>query len=201
MQVTIRPDNGKLAFVPTDSDVAWPDLILNQLDFIWARQARPRLEGLDDEEYLWEPVPDCWSLRAVGTGEHAGTMIMDSVRDDESAPDPVTTIAWRMAHVIVHILKARSYRIFNYAGSNPDDHVFAETAATALAQLDNAYLRWKTGVAALTYQDLAKPIGPDERYFEGQPTAALILHVNREVLSHIAEIALLRDLYLRHANA
>lgn len=30
--------------------------------------------------------------------------------------------------------------------------------------------------------------------------ATLILHVNRDVLCHMAEIALLRDLYLRHSS-
>lgn len=187
----------------TNRAVVWPDVLLDQLDFFWARQARPRLEGLSDEEYFWQPVPDSWSLRyrPTAAGEDAGDLIMDSKRDDESAPDPVTTIAWRMTHVIVHILKGRTYRIFSDADSDPDGHVFAGTAAAALDQLDDAYLRWKTGFASLTDRRLADPVGPEERDFEGQPMATLILHVNREVLSHIAEISLLRDLYLRHASA
>lgn len=39
-------------------------LLLDQFDR--AREmAEVRLIGLSDEEYLWEPVADCWSLRAV----------------------------------------------------------------------------------------------------------------------------------------
>lgn len=183
--------------------VDWPDVLMDQLDFVWARQARPRLEGLSDEEYFWEPVRDTWSLRPgpPTPGVLDSDLIMDSNRDDESAPDPVTTIAWRMAHVTVHILKARTSSIFDDSDSNPDVHVFAGTAAGALVQLDDAYRHWRRGVAGLTEQRLAESIGPAERYFEGKPMATLILHVNREVLSHIAEIALLRDLYLRHAHS
>jgi hypothetical protein len=40
-------------------------LLLGQFD--QAREmAQVRLTGLGDEEYLWEPVPDCWSIRRRG---------------------------------------------------------------------------------------------------------------------------------------
>ncbi|MDV7268912.1 DinB family protein, partial [Rhodococcus oxybenzonivorans] len=38
---------------------------------------------------------------------------------------------------------------------------------------------------------------PSEGPFADRSMAALVLHVNREVIHHGAEIALLRDLYLR----
>jgi hypothetical protein len=34
-------------------------LLLGQLDFYLTAHLFPRLEGLEDEEYLWEPVPGC----------------------------------------------------------------------------------------------------------------------------------------------
>ncbi len=40
-----------------------------------------------------------------------------------------------------------------------------------------------------------RPIGPSEGQFVEEPMAALVVHINREVLHHGAEIALLRDLY------
>lgn len=43
---------------------------------------------------------------------------------------------------------------------------------------------------------LERPCGPAEP-FSGAPLAALVLHINREVIHHGAEIALLRDLYAR----
>ncbi|WP_433469226.1 hypothetical protein [Spirillospora sp. CA-128828] len=45
--------------------------------------------------------------------------------------------------------------------------------------------------------DLARPSGPAEAPYEDFPLGALALHINREVIHHGAEIALLRDLYLQ----
>jgi hypothetical protein len=44
----------------------WPTLLNEQLTFHWTNQLRPRLDGLTDEEYLWEPAPGAWSLRPRG---------------------------------------------------------------------------------------------------------------------------------------
>ncbi len=57
--------------------------------------------------------------------------------------------------------------------------------------------RWRSGVAGLSVDELARPAGSSEGPFADRSLAALVLHVNREVLHHGAEIALLRDLYLR----
>lgn len=42
---------------------------------------------------------------------------------------------------------------------------------------------------------LARPCGPVEGPYAEASMAALVLHINREVLHHGAEICLLRDLY------
>jgi hypothetical protein len=44
------------------------------------------------------------------------------------------------------------------------------------------------------FAGLARPCGPAEP-FPDAPMASLVLHINREVIHHGAEIALLRDLY------
>jgi hypothetical protein len=41
----------------------WTSPLLEQLTFHWDHQARPRLDGLTDEEYFWEPVPGAWNIR------------------------------------------------------------------------------------------------------------------------------------------
>jgi hypothetical protein len=68
-------------------------------------------------------------------------------------------------------------------------------AATALAQLDEGYDRWIAGVRALGPDGLARPCGPAEGDWADHPMAGLVLHVHREVIHHLAEVALLRDLY------
>ena len=44
-------------------EVDWGQLIVAQLEFYWDVHLRPRLDGLTDAEYLWEPVEGCWNLR------------------------------------------------------------------------------------------------------------------------------------------
>jgi hypothetical protein len=46
---------------------------------------------------------------------------------------------------------------------------------------------------------MAQPLGPGEGHFADYPRGTLVLHINREVIHHGAEIALLRDLYA-HRN-
>ena len=52
-----------------------------------------------------------------------------------------------------------------------------------------------TGVRSLDDADLAQPCGPAEGPYAEEPMTTLVLHINREVIHHGAEIALLRDLY------
>ncbi len=51
------------------------------------------------------------------------------------------------------------------------------------------------GVRSLDADALARPCGPAEAPFGESPMAGLVLHINREVIHHGAEISLLRDLY------
>ncbi len=83
-----------------------------------------------------------------------------------------------------------SYDTFTYAG----------TAAEALRQLDESHDLWVKGVRGLGEDGLAQPCGPAEGPFAEYSMAALVLHIHREAIHHGAEIALLRDLYLREAR-
>ena len=46
--------------------------------------------------------------------------------------------------------------------------------------------------------EMARAVGPAEGPWADYPMATLVLHINREMLHHGAEIALLRDLYRWH---
>ena len=87
--------------------VDWHGQLVEQLDWHWREHARPRLDGLTDEEYRWEPVEDCWNVRPRGTGTApiqagSGEFTCDFAVP-EPDPAPVTTIAWRLAHITVGI--------------------------------------------------------------------------------------------------
>src|SRR6266702_3891883 len=82
-------------------DLDWNTALAEQLDWQWRSHLRPRLAGLTDDEYFWEPVPGCWNLRKRGTPTDtttvgAGDYLYEFV-DPEPDPPPVTTIAWRLA--------------------------------------------------------------------------------------------------------
>ncbi len=177
----------------------WNEQLREQLEWHWNAQLRPRLGGLTDDEYFWEPVPNCWNVRPRGTGSAAvaagrGDHTIDF---DFSAPDPapVTTIAWRLAHLIVGVFGMRVARHFGGPAMDYENFDYAGTADAALAQLDETYAAWVAGVRTWSTEQLAAPCG--EPGYEDFPCAALVLHINREAIHHGAEIALLRDLHIR----
>ncbi|KUN85640.1 DinB family protein [Streptomyces griseoruber] len=61
-------------------------LLLDQFDCARER-AQVRLTGLGDEEYLWEPVPDCWSIRRRGEATTARAFGPGDWVLDLGAPD------------------------------------------------------------------------------------------------------------------
>lgn len=182
-------------------NLIWTDQLADQLDWHWQHQLRPRLDGLTDDEYFWEPVPGCWSIRsrAENPGGHGGGGHVADFVWPEPVPPPVTTIAWRLAHLVVGVFGTRNA---NHFGGPARDYLtfdYAGTAAEALAQLDAAYVTWLGGVRGLDAEGLARPCGPAEGPYAEYPMAALVLHINREVIHHGAEISLLRDLYQRRS--
>ncbi|GGF54624.1 hypothetical protein GCM10011519_30650 [Marmoricola endophyticus] len=178
----------------------WNTLLVDQLDWQWTHQTRPRLEGLSDEEYLWEPVPG-WSLRprgraATSVAAGSGAWCLDwEMPDSTPDPSPVTTIAWRLGHVIVGVLAMRSANHFGAPATDYDSWEYAPTAAGGLAQLDEQYATWLAGVRSLGQDGLAEPCGPAEGPYAEEPMATLVLHIHRECLHHLAEVCLMRDLW------
>src|SRR5690625_3441306 len=109
-------------------------------------------------------------------------------------PAPMTTIAWRLGHVIVGVLAMRNASHFGREAVDYDSFEYASTAQGALAQLESEYAAWITGVESLGDEGLSRACG--EHGFEEASMARLILHIHREVIHHLAEVSLLRDLYL-----
>jgi hypothetical protein len=173
--------------------------LLEQLTFHWERQARPRLDGLADDEYHWEPVAEAWGVRPraearTSMAAGGGDLVID-FEYPEPEPSPVTTIAWRLGHVIVGVFAARNASHFGAAPVDYWSAAWSPTAAGALAQLDDAYDRWVEGVRSLGEDGLWRPVGEAEGDFADLPYASLVLHIHREAIHHLAEVALLRDLW------
>ena len=115
--------------------------------------------------------------------------------DADRTPAPSTSIAWRLGHVIVGVLAVRSHSHF---GGPPADYMswdYAATAEEALAQLDRGYARWIEGVRGWDEEDLQVAAGEAEGPWAEYSRVTLVAHIHRELIHHLAEVALLRDLW------
>jgi hypothetical protein len=183
----------------------WSAVLIDQLEFYMDAHLRPRLEGLTDDEYFWEPVAGCWSVRRGNDGRW---FIESSWSDPEPTPPPVTTIAWRLCHIAVEGIATRASAFFG-DGSLPDGLSMFDSrheppvpgsARDAIRLLNDAYEHWRDGLAGLDDDAFLEPLGHAGDAFADDPMAALVLHVNRETMHHGGEVGVLRDLY-RATNA
>ena len=173
--------------------------VIDQLEWHWSNQLRPRLDGLTDDECWWEPVEGCWSVRPRSEARGAqaagaGSLVIDWDYPVPSRP-PVTTIAWRLGHLAVGAFGMRASAHFGDGSLNYATVEWPSTAREMLALLDEHHEAWTRGLRSFGAEDLARPVGPAEGPFADRTYAALALHLNREAIHHGAEVALLRDLY------
>ena len=166
-------------------------LLLDSLDHVWAR-IHSRLEGLSQDEYRWEPVPGCWSVRAT---EHTGWQV-DRVWP-EPDPAPVTTIAWRLWHIASDCLAGYTSRGLGPWSLAVRGRTWYGDVTDALGAVDQAWEAFRTGLGALGEEDLWRPMGEQWGPYATEPWASLALHAQDELSHHGAEVALLRDLYAR----
>jgi hypothetical protein len=180
--------------------IDWNTELVDQLEGHWQQQLRPRLDGLTDDEYFWQPVPGCWtisrrgeSLAPISLGP--GEFTMDYAQPPHER-QPVTTIAWRLAHLI-DVFGPPAASHFRGPPTGHPALGYPGTAEGALRQLDEGHDAWVSEVRSLGTAGLARPqgtISPPE--YADEPMAKVILYTNVEVIHHGAEISLLRDLYL-----
>ena len=169
--------------------------ILGVFDFVWER-LRARLVGLTDDEYFWEPVAGCWTLRRDDSGQWE----LDGGGGGGPVPDPapITTIAWRIGHLGGMALSGFTDRRF------PDlavaDLAVPTDAPAALEFMDQTYARWREGLESLTSDEWWQPLGPAWGPYSDDSTLDLALHVLDELVHHGAEISLLRDLYAHRSQ-
>lgn len=219
-------------------------MLLDQFDK--AREmAEVRLTGLTDDEYLWEPAADCWSLRprgeartprAFGPGEWvldlgnpdipggeyaeigrqiASGMTVEEIAEDWSVssarveevlahtgpvpPDktPVTTIAWRLCHLHYEFAGGWEWT-FGERKQDPKLMVdFTPSASLALERFWETVGRWRDAVEGVSEEQLDQvgysqyPYGSDP----DDPYVTVVWGTNFEFIHHMAEIALLRDLW------
>jgi hypothetical protein len=173
--------------------------LLAQFDFALDRLLK-RLDGMDDAEYLWEPVPGCWSIRPRGqqrasSARGGGAWVIETA---QPAPDPppFTTIAWRICHLASGLAMRADYTIGAKA-LTWDTYQLPGTAAGGIAALTVAGENWRQALTSARDADLDQ-VGRSSFPYGLDPTLPFLdiaWWVNQETLHHGGEIALLRDLY------
>jgi hypothetical protein len=172
--------------------------VIGQLDVWWWGAVTMRMAGLTDDEFFWKPVPDAHCLQ-----RRDGQLFCDWPPGSQGeAIPPVTTIAWRMAHIAQGCFESRWH---TYFGDGPladwQELPFVDNAADALAYLEDWKAKWCAALVAAGEDGLWREIGPNEYNTEimqlgdHDPFIGVVMHLNREVMHHGAEICLLRDLY------
>lgn len=164
-------------------------------------QLRRRLEGLTDDEYFWEPVAGCWSVRPreKAASPHpmgSGPRVLDN-SDEEPATAPFTTIAWRLTH-LTDVFD--SYQRALWASPYVDSWIeIPSSAPTGIALWEHhaaAFIRGLEGEDNESLQRSVRvPWWPREA-----PRMAVVSNVATEAIHHGAEIGVLRDLYARRAE-
>jgi hypothetical protein len=225
-------------------------VLLEQFDK--AREmAEVRLTGLTDEEFRWEPVPGCWSVRrreeavtprAYGPGDWvldlgapdipageyaevarqaASGMSVRRIAEDWSVsvarveevlahsgePEPdrtaVTTIAWRLGHLHTGFAGGWEWA-FGEKRQDPKLMVdFTPSASLALDRFWAAIGRWRDSLATVTEEQL-DTVGFSRYPYASDaydPFVNVIAGGNLEFIHHMAEIAVLRDLWRARAFA
>jgi hypothetical protein len=164
------------------------DSTVSLLASVWPR-VRGRLDGLTDDEYRWEPVPGCWSVRRDG-----GTW---KIEREVPAPEPppVTTIAWRTWHIGSECVTGFAQLAFQAKGLDLGEREWFPSASDALLAMDSAWTTFSECFRNLDDEAIGRELGPAFGPFASSNRADLLLHVADEVIHHGAEIALLRDLF------
>ncbi|GKQ37044.1 DinB family protein [Streptomyces sp. A012304] len=161
------------------------ELLRWQSDLTWSL-FEYHLERLEAEDFLWEPVAHCWTLRPDG----AGGWVPDWA-DTEPDPVPLPTIGWLSWHlgwwlgVATDQLRGRTPR-------ERADVRWPGPGEPAVAWLRGLREEWTAAVDALTDADLARPVAFPWPPDSGHTVAHLLAWAEAELMKNVAEMGQLR---------
>jgi hypothetical protein len=145
-----------------------------------------RMDGLTDDEYRWAPVPG-----AADLVDGPGGLVVSA-----GSAAATRTIAWTLGHLAGMCWTRADYTDGGH--DRPLDYQpFPPAAADAVAEVRSAAARWRSAIADATAEQAlqvgysAFPIGMDPDL----PFIDIVWWMNRELIHHGADIAMVRDLY------
>ncbi|MFI6209346.1 DinB family protein [Streptomyces sp. NPDC051041] len=161
------------------------DLLRWQFELTWSL-FEYHLERLEPGDFLWEPVPHCWTLRRAADG----TWVPDWA-ETEPDPVPVPTIGW----VSWHIGWWWSVAIDHVAGRPPRERTgiaWPGPGAPTVEWLRALRTDWLTALGRFTDADLdaAAPFPWSDE--PARTVAHMAAWVNAELMKNVTEIGQLR---------
>ena len=153
-----------------------------------------RIAGLTDEEFLWEPAPDVWTVRPNPAG---GRNLVDAeVWAPTGDAAPPRTIAWSMGHLGSGVAIRADWLVGAHRATG-DDFDWPRTADAGIRFMIDGLAMWRNGLATMTDEDLdtvgrsAYPHGLDPEL----PLIEIVWWLAKGLLWHSAEIWFMRDFY------
>ena len=154
-----------------------------------------RLDGLTDEEYVWEPADNVWTVRLID-----GRPTPDSeVWAPTGGSAPPRTLAWSLGHLGDGLMTRADWLVGSHTLKG-GDLTWPMTAAEGIEFARAGIGAWRDGLAQMTDEDLdtvgrsAYPDGLDPTL----PLIEIVWWVSKELLFHVGEIWYVRDLYAHY---
>ena len=166
---------------------------LAQWDYI-VEVLTERLVGLTDEEFLWEPAPGAWSVRADADGRPRPDV--EVWAPTGAAGTPPRALAWSIGHLGALNFERADYLVGSHS-MQADDLTWPMTADAGVRFMLEGLSAWRDGLATMTDEDLdtvgrsAYPGGLDPEL----PLMEIVWWINKELVFHSGEIWFARDLY------
>ena len=162
------------------------NLLADQMEDAW-KNLTNLLVGLTDDEFFWEPVPNCWT---VHLGKNGGWMV--DYESPAPEPPPFTTIGWRLVHIASCKWMYHEYA-FGAGKMTWDELDLPHTAANAIAWLRDGHAQLRTTLNHLNDDELNEMRATN--WGDTWPTWRIFWTMISHDLHHGAEIGCLRDLY------
>jgi hypothetical protein len=152
------------------------------------------LVGITDQEFFWEPVPNCWRIYQMENGNWTYDYEIP-----EPKPAPLTTIGWRLIHIASCKIMYYEYA-FGPGKLTFPELVIPNTASKAVSWLEEGQALLTTALNQCTDITLETPALTN--WGEWLPTWRIFWILISHDIQHGAEIGCLRDLYrLQHGAA
>jgi len=123
-------------------------MLLTMMDEAYSR-LRSRLDGLSDDEFFWQPVPNSWTIYQ---DPHTGRWTYHYAIPDP-VPAPVTTIGWQLVHVAACKVMYHEWAFGEAKLTFPDLDI-PESANGAIALLEHGQYLLRQDLAQLDEAEL-----------------------------------------------